>query len=312
LLSALSTRPNRASMFFKDEVSGFFESMARKEYLAGMQETLTALYDVPPVFTRRLRKETIIIESPAFIFLGGGVPDKIFAAIDESFVYSGFLPRFLVVDGRVEVDDRRPMGPPTEQNLKTRQTIVNKLADLTEIYSGSIVQKIGGEQVMVPKRYPARLTDDAWKLNAEFEVRMLKAADASVMRSLALPTFDRLSRSLLKIGVILGAVRQQPNLAKSDQTVLIEESDIRNAAWFIQQWGQNSINLLMNAGKSANEKFIESIYDFIRMTPGALRSVIMRRFHLNSKDASLMLSTLEERGMIRTERRGKASQYWIT
>src|SRR4029077_18680735 len=68
LLSGLSQRPNRTSIFLKDEISGFFDSINRKDYLAGMPETLTALYDVPQFFTRRLRKEIISIINPIFIF----------------------------------------------------------------------------------------------------------------------------------------------------------------------------------------------------------------------------------------------------
>src|SRR5215472_3934809 len=66
LLEALAERPNRSSMWFKDEISGFLNIINRREYLQGMPEMLTELYDVPPLFIRRLRKETIIIESPAF------------------------------------------------------------------------------------------------------------------------------------------------------------------------------------------------------------------------------------------------------
>jgi len=70
LLTGLEQRPNKVSVFYKDEVSGFFDSINRKDYLAGMPEILTALYDVPPIYTRLLRKSTIRIEQPAFSFLG--------------------------------------------------------------------------------------------------------------------------------------------------------------------------------------------------------------------------------------------------
>ena len=38
LLSGLATRPNKTSIFYKDEISGFFDSMNKKDYLAGMSE----------------------------------------------------------------------------------------------------------------------------------------------------------------------------------------------------------------------------------------------------------------------------------
>jgi len=307
VLTALAERPNRASMFFRDEISGFFDAISRKEYLSGMAETLTHLYDVPPVYTRRLRKETIIVESPAFIFLGGGVAEKVFEVIDDSMVYSGFLPRFLVCDGEVDPSDRRPMGPPTQDNIETRSKIVSKLADFTELYSGNEVQKIGGEKVLIPKRIKATLTQEAWSKNAEIEMTMIKTAYSNPDRNLALPTFDRLSRSILKMGVIFGAIRQRP----VDGAILIEEGDILNASWYAQQWGQSSINLFTNAGKKPVEKTIDKIFEWINENPGVGRQWILRRFHLTSKEATLLLDTLIERGLVRFEKRGKETRYWI-
>ena len=163
LLSALSERPNKASIFYKDEVSGLFESMGKKDYLAGLQETFTALYDVPPITTRRLRKETIVIESPAFVTLCGGIPNRIFAAVDESFITSGYLPRFIIVSGDAGVEDRRDLGPPTEIDTTKKAGILNTIADIYETYATDMKQKIGGQAIFMPPRYTAKMTPDAWK-----------------------------------------------------------------------------------------------------------------------------------------------------
>jgi len=307
LLSGLSSRPNMASIFYKDEVSGLFDSMAKKDYLAGLQETLTALYDVPPITTRRLRKEVIVIESPAFVFLCGGVPDRIHASITESFVLSGFLPRFLIIKGDAEVEDRRPLGPPTQKGLDRRPVILNKIADLYEVYATPVKQKLGGTVHYAPPRYTARMTEEAWDFNGTIETVMLHAASDSLVRDLALPTMDRLSRSMLKIAVIFAALRQRPK----DDAISVDVMDIANAATYIQKWGQNSIDLVLNAGKGQHEKFLERIFEFIHAMPGALKSTIMKRFHLSSKEATAVLLTLEERGQIRKEPRGRGHAYWI-
>lgn len=308
LLQGLSLRPNKASIFHRDEVSGLFDNMARKDYMAGMQETLTALYDVPPLYTKTLAKQTIIIESPSFIFLCGGVPDRVYASTNESFVLSGFLPRFLVSFGEAEIDDRRPLGPPTQHGTELRPAIFNKFADLYEIYGSDVETKIGGEKLLMPPRYIAQLTDEAWMKNAEYENLLLRAAEQSLISNLALPTFDRLSRSILKIAVILGAIRQKPQQGR----LRIEEGDVINAAWYAQKWGENSISLIVNAGKGEHEKFLERIYECIVMNPGILRSTLMRRFHMDSKIATIVLQSLEERGMIRKEQRGRGMAFWAT
>jgi len=307
LLSGLSNRPNQASIFFKDEVSGLFNSMTKKDYLAGFQETLTALYDVPPITTRLLRKETIIIESPAFIFLCGGVPDRIFESIDEHFVLGGFLPRFLVVSGNAHIDDRRPLGPPTHLGLSKRPHIVNKIADLYETYATPIKQNLGGQIHMATPRITARMSPEAWRFNAQLETTMLHTAQDSLVKDLALPTMDRLSRSMLKIAVIFAACRQKPK----NERIMVEEMDIANAATYVQRWGPNSIDLVVSAGKGRHEKFLERIHEFVQSMPGALKSTIMKRFHLSSRDAAAILQTLEERGQIRKEPRGRGYAYWI-
>jgi hypothetical protein len=312
ILSALSLRPNRSSIYFKDEVSGLFDSMQKKDYLAGLQETLTALYDSPNIYTRRLKKETIIIESPAFVFIGGGVTDRVYAAVDESFILSGFLPRFLVVYGTAEPDTRRPLGPPTDSGVATKSIIATKLADLYETYSAEVTTKIGGQKVRMPGRVIARLTEAAWAQNAQYESTMLNAGADSVMSDLALPTFDRMSRSLLKMSAVLAAIRQVPieDPETNVSYITVDVQDIVNAAWYIQKWGQNSINLLVNAGKGKGEKTIDKILDFVTTNPGITKSEILRRYHMNSQEGRLVLETMTERALIKGEQRGKGTAYW--
>lgn len=309
MLSGLAARPNKATVFYKDEISGFFDSMNKKDYMAGLQETLTALYDVPSIYIRRLRKETIVVESPSFVFLGGGVPDRIYSSINDGFVLSGFLPRFLVVHGEAGLDDRRALGPPTNAGLAKRPVIFNKLADLFETYAKDVEQNIGGQpNIRVPRYVMVKPTPAAWAANAKYEAMLLEAAGQSLLRNLALPTFDRLSRSLFKMAMILAAVRQIP---KKDETIVMDECDVVNAAYYVQQWGKNSVQLVVNAGKDVHEKYLERIYNFINDKPGIMRSQIMQRFHMNSRDMSAIMQTLEDRGQVRTERRGKGYAYWI-
>jgi hypothetical protein len=307
LLSGLSTRPNKTSIFYKDEISGFFDAMNKKDYLAGMAETLTALYDVPAIFTRRLRKETIVIESPAFVLFGGGVRDRVYEAINEEYVLSGFLPRFLVVSGETDMARLRPTGPATNVGIAKRAGLVTEFADLYESYASDVTVKIGGESVRMSGRVTAALSDKAWAKYGELETLMWTTASESTVANLALPTFERLSRSLLKLAIILAASRQQPK----DESITVEESDIINSAWYIQNWGRFSIDLVNNAGKRISEKILEKIQRAITQYPGIARSTIMQHYHLSKREADEVLGTLEERQLVRTEKRGRGTNYFI-
>jgi hypothetical protein len=308
LLTGLATRPNRTSIFYKDEISGFFDSINRKDYLAGMPETLTALYDVPAIFSRRLRKESITIENPAFVFFGGGVKSRVYETITEEYIYSGFIPRFLIVTGETDIARLRRTGPPEEIGLKKRSAIMAKVSDVYESYAADVTVNIGGQKARMPARVTANLTQDAWEKYGEIEDKMVNLGNESTIPDLALPTFERLTRSMLKMGVILAAERQMPD---KDGQIKVEESDIINAAWYVQDWGRYSIDLVTNAGNRMSEKMLNKAVKVIEKHPGILRSTIMRHYKLSKREADDVLITLEERGIVRKEQAGRGFKYWV-
>jgi hypothetical protein len=57
LMSTLALRPRMVSIFYRDEVTGFFSEIRKKDYLADMDVTMTKLYDVPSNLTRVLKKD---------------------------------------------------------------------------------------------------------------------------------------------------------------------------------------------------------------------------------------------------------------
>lgn len=307
LLTGLTERNNKTSLFYKDELSGFFDSINRRDYLAGMPETLTHLYDVPPVYTRRLRRETIHIESPIFVFFGGGVRDRVHEALTEEYVLSGFLPRFLIVSGDADLNKLRRTGPATEIGVERKASLVAELANLYELYAGNVITKIGGQAVAMPARITAHMTDGAWSLYGDIEDLLVKSASESSIPQLALPTFERMSRSLLKMATIIGAERQVPK----DETIVIEEKDVTTAAHYIQRWGVYSIETIMNAGKKMSERTLDKIVEMIQGHPGVLRSTIMQQRHLTKREADDILGTLEDRMLIRKEQQGRGARYYI-
>lgn len=301
ILTGLSMRPARTSIFFKDEVSGFFDSLNRKDYLAGMSETFTQLYDVPRILTRRLRKETITITSPIFIFFGGGIRDKVYSLITDEYILSGFLPRFLVVSGKADMARIRPTGPASTVGLLKRKAIEVKIADLMERYNSTKVTKVFGQEVVATVRNQAFLTDDAWARYRDIETKIAMTANDSPLSMVALPTFERLSRSLLKMAVLIAASRQTP----TEGVVTVDDTDIIHAAKYVQQWGHHTVDLLQNAGKGTSERIRDKILATIERNPGITRSSVMQRHHLSKREADDILGTLIDRGMIFTEQAGR-------
>jgi hypothetical protein len=107
------------------------------------------------------------------------------------------------------------------------------------------------------------------------------------------------------MGMILAATRQAP----LDQHIMVEESDIVNAAWYAQKWGRHSVDLVLNAGKSVREKELERVRMKIENNPNVLRSTLMQHLHLTKRETDEIIGTLEERNQIIKEKVGRGWRY---
>jgi hypothetical protein len=305
ILTGLSTRPSMVSTYFKDEVAGFLDSIAKKEYLAGLPEILTQLHDVPPIYTRRLRKETITISSPIFIFFGGGIRDKVYSLVNEQLILSGFIPRFLIVSGETDLSQIRTTGPPTQAGKEGRAGIKEQLSSLYTSYNRTAPIEVAGQRTMINAKAEVFLTTEAWTRYQAIEMQMIEAANNSAMSHLALPCFERLSRSLLKMTMLVAASRQEPEV----ETVTAEVTDVLIAGKYIQQWGNYTVDLILNSGRSQAQRVIEAVLNAIKRQPGISRGKIMQHYHLTAREMTEIENTMVDRGQLVTEKVGKATLY---
>jgi Protein of unknown function (DUF3987)/RepB DNA-primase N-terminal domain len=305
LLSALQGRDNRTSLFFRDEVTGLFDSMRRKDYLAGMPQMFTQLYDAQGFFKRQLKKETIVLTDPIFVFFGGGIREHVYTSADESYIVSGFLPRFLIVSGSTDLSRIRRTGPPSPTALALRQEISEKLYSLHETYTIMKDVEILGQRAEIPTEVQATLTPEAWELYGDIEMRLAESASNSANPPLALPTFERLSRSMLKMAVLVGASGKDPN----DGGIEIDTDDVRHAAKYVQEWGHYSIEILENIGRTVAIRAIEKALNMIQERPGIQRGQIMRFMNLTKREMNEIQDTLEARGEISVSTAGRGVRY---
>lgn len=311
MLSALEERPERVSIYYRDEVAGFFDAMSSKSYLAGMPEVLTKLYDVPNVMVRQLSKKTIAVKKPVFIFFGGGIQDRVYETVNEEFFYSGFLPRFLVVNGESDINQVRWMGPPSNavQDRDSREKLKAELRAIIGHYQVQVIEaKIFGEDAVLAKDIEAVLTPEAWEKMQAIEQVLVNTAHESSRSAIALPTFSRMAMSLLKLSILFAAIRQEPK----DFQITCELCDVLKSAHFIQKWAPHSVHMMMNVGTTTSERLIQRVLKMARNTPGITRAEVMRRAHLQSVTAKVVFSTLEERGLIEIKQKGRGYQIWPT
>jgi RepB DNA-primase from phage plasmid/Protein of unknown function (DUF3987) len=305
IVTTLALRPKMVSIFYRDEITGWLESIQRKEYLASLPEILTKMYDVPKFYPRQLRKETITVVEPIFIFFGGGILDKTYSLVDEHHFLSGFLPRFLVVTGRADIARVRGTGPPESVETNARDDLLTTFQHLHTVYSPESIEiEAAGQMIPMAVEREVTLTPEAWEKFREMEAKLIKSASDSPHSLKALPTFQRMGFSMLKLSMLIAAARQ------GEDDVVVELNDLLNAAYYIQRWGRHMVDFIKNSGQSKDESTLQAVYRTVERNPGIMRGQLMQRHYLNKRQMDDIQGTLDERFMVQLQRKGKAVQFW--
>jgi Protein of unknown function (DUF3987)/RepB DNA-primase from phage plasmid len=302
LLSSVASRPGKPGVFWRDEFSGFLEAISKRDYLAGMAETLTRLYDGKN-YKKVLRKETVELRDPILIMLAGGIRGRVQELLKYEHILSGFVPRFIYIQGETDMSRIKPLGPATDEAVTRYDDLVSELSEINDRYNTPMVMHVGSQALEAPAEYPVELTKEAWKRHNEFLNQMYEFSAGSPNPETYTPTMDRLAMSGLKAAMLMAASRQDP---EDSGKVIVELDDILRAIYYAERWREYSIDIIDNVGKSMTEKKVEYVYRLIRPhSTGVRRSEIMRQARLMARDADWILDTLEQRALIRRQRRGK-------
>jgi hypothetical protein len=308
LMTSLSLRPGRPSIFLRDEFSGLLEAMTKKDYYAGMAEVFTKLYD-GKMQKRVLRKEILEVRDPRLILFAGGIKNKVTGLLTFEQVSSGFMPRFIFITAESDVTKLKPLGPPTDGTLNNRQVILDEMEDLQQHYQRmtTLELKHVPGKIESAMLWDAQMTDAAWDRYNQLEFRMLEAGTASEFRADVLtPTYDRLSKSILKAAVLLAASRSRA------EQIVVELDDVLRAIHYGEQWKIHADDVMANIGKTTYERQIVNIHKLVWRKPGCSRSMVMQHYHLNAKVTSEVFQTMEQRGLIVVRRTGKTEQLFPT
>lgn len=300
LLTSLSTRPGKPSVFLRDEFSGLLEMITKKDYYAGMPEFLTKLYD-GKMQKRILRKESIEVRDPCLIVFAGGIKNKITSLLSFEHVSSGFMPRFVFITAESDITRVRPLGPPTDWTDSNRSAILDEIADLAAHYKTDIEMTVKDSKVSwsVPRKFDAKLSPEAWFRYNTLEQQLLDSGIHSTRPEIMTPVGDRLAKSILKAAVLLAASRQR------SETLSVEVEDIIRAAAYGESWRMYGREVMESVGKGGLERRLDQILAAVNREPGIPRSKIMQTYHLTAREMNMMIETLEQRALITRERRGR-------
>lgn len=305
LMQSLEIRPGKPSVFLRDEVSGLIESMTRKDYMAGMAEALTKLYD-GKTMKRVLKRETVTVREPCLLFFAGGIKTRVQSLLTLEHVASGFVPRFIFITAESDVSRLQPLGPPTQENLAERDELVDELTDIYHryVYDQEVILK--GKTIGISEsRVFATLTDDAWQRYNILEATLLYAGVNADQPDIMTPVYDRLAKSILKASVLIAAA----NVKDERHEVTVTLQDLLVAIRYGNIWRDYSNDIVNGIGRSANEIMLQRIMQTIRRHPGTTRAKLMQWYHLEARQAEIIFATLEQRGLIVATRMGRTWVY---
>lgn len=305
LLTSLSTRPGRPSVFLRDEFSGLLEMITKRDYYAGMPELLTKLYD-GKMQKRILRKESIDVRDPCLLVFAGGIKNKITQLLSFEHVSSGFMPRFIFITAESDITRVKPLGPPSTWTDNNRAAILDELESMHTYYNRTVPLTIKGTTITTEQqhKFNTQLTPQAWYRYNQMEEQMLQVGINAERPEIMTPVYDRLSKSILKASVLIAASRQ-----RSDP-VVVEERDLVRAMVYGESWRMFAREIMDNVGKGHTERQFDTITRYITNNPGITRSKLMQTYHLEARQTTALLETLEQRGIISRQRQGKAETLW--
>lgn len=312
LLTELGVRDGKISLFHRDEITGFMSAVIHKEYMSGLLEGFTRLYDGQPE-VRMLRREKIEINNPHLIIMSGGIKSRMEEIVGMDHIRSGFLPRFIFVTGTTTPEQMRPIGPPSDEEImpllgeeSPRDRIVNKLWRIHHFYNEPekvdeepAVIKIAGITKLTappkPKQVKLQGTPEFWLRLQQLEEDSRNLGAASSDPNLYGPLYDRLKNSILKVAILL---------CGADLRDKITDEDLQKAIYLGEEWLTTVTEFALAIEQQPHlnewEKRCEKIAGWVRAQHPVshTQTEVMQRFRIRKRDIVDIEETLMARRMV--------------
>jgi hypothetical protein len=303
ILTELSYRDGKVSVFHRDEITGFIEAAQGKDYLAGMLGSFTRLYDNGRE-KRQLRRETVEIKEPRFVMLTGGILNEMQQLITPRHITSGFIPRFLMVTGKTAPEDMRPIGPPEKRGggYDPREDVIKELLEIINFWTPkakTTTIKIGGLEKKIdekPRNFEMMATPQAWERIQTLQNDTVRMGQNSVHPALYDPMYQRLSDTLIKIAILLAGADLRTEITFQDVCTAISYSDV---------WLQTATDFIKGVEDAPDlrtpyEKKMAKLLTFMNVVGRPVsRSQAMRDLHTSAKVMDDIERTLVDRNQIR-------------
>ena len=286
----LAENPGRSLVMNRDEVHGLFKETSSKNYLSGLKETLTELYDGRVRGRVRASSGKTDSAKTCFSLWLSGVTSDVTDVLQLSDFGSGFLARFLIV-----VAD-----PPkrTPENVRMEQMDEASAQHVIDFQHEEIVAEIARarqfwETLTQPgSQVPVGFTKQAWERLNQFNWDAGSEAEKTDMRDVLEPATDRMVKNVMKTALLLAMVEQKT------------EADIEHVLKAIDLGGRWFSYMLKVAGKiqegdwkRRQDQVEEALAQFGQTVPyNKAYAAVRNRFRTREFDE--ILESLELAGII--------------
>ena len=292
-VNLMAERPGRATLFRRDEFSGFYSQLSKLDHQTGGKQTLIKFYDGKDyekqlVGDKVLKDgkpvrvaEKIVVTDPFLSIMAGTQFDSFLETAETGDIAGGFWPRFAFI-----VPAERP----------ARKDVSMMTGDLD-----GMACDLAKELARIAAR-PARQMRVSVGVLARwntYQAAVEDEAPEAPIPSVAEPVFSRSSFMALKVALLLAA-------ADGD---VIEMSHMLTGIAQAEQWRADSYRLLCQIGPTREEKAVSRVQDLVERKPGVMRGQVMAALRISARDMDALENTLAQRGAISVTSRGKGKVY---
>lgn len=261
LENALLEKPGRSSLIHRDEVQGLFKEINGKNYMAGLNDMLTALYDGKVMGKKRASGDAKNVRGvhTNFALYLMGIVSKITDILTLEDFQSGFLARFIHVIG--------------EAPERTRESEWLAQAPVNEISMGDpAFMQMVGDLMKARTKWYSRLKgfstlgirghDDAWRRWNEAKWDLLQSILQHDRAEVLEAGVERLALSIAKAAALIAMADGRDTIRMDDMLVAIR---------YGEGWARDMVKSAEMVSESYWQKDMDAVADMVLARGGEAR-----------------------------------------
>jgi len=253
----------------------------RRDYMAGMVERLTELYDAPQTYTRELKGRSFTIKQPVLSILAASTMEWLQRTMGEDDVRGGFYPRFLFVPEGMR-GSTMALPPPPDPHAET--ALVRGLSRLIHLHGEA---DLSGVRTGYERWFDRMVTS------------IYMQDDSEILSAFA----GRLSVTVLKLALLY-------HVAETDNLTVSPEALERALA--LAGWLQEATGWLLQDGLSFSrwDKDRKRVLGLIQRRQGIPHSALLKASHSPARLLKEIANTLIEEGTVLAEQHSGVTHYY--